>query len=40
MPEGNFENYTTYGGNYKENPRSKNEKFRPEGELKVAGGYF
>jgi hypothetical protein len=40
LPEGRFEENSTYTGNYVENPIQKNQQFKPEGQLKVNGGQF
>jgi hypothetical protein len=40
MPEGKFEDTSTYNRNYINNPIQYNPQFRPEGELKVGGGLF
>lgn len=40
MPEGRFDENTTYAGNYLENPIQRNQQFKPEGQLKVGGGQF
>ncbi len=40
LPEGRFQELSTYSGNYLSNPVQHNPKIKPEGELKVGGGHF